>query len=329
MSRRPLVAAFIAPAVALLAGLGRWATQGSGNLYTSTDKRFYLPDPDLGWRLAPKTYLWLGLDALAVIVGLAAALGGGALVIARLERRSSSAMPRARTALLVASALPLVIPIAGFAAGSPPEGAAESLPDTSLVAAGGIEASLPSAPAGVYQVIEHPGSVIAAEIKAGGETFEARFAGGIRGQWRGDPTDLGQPMRAEIAVAVASVKTGIELRDTHAAEKLEAAKHPELLFSLTEITGARRIEDRKVGFAGKGSVTIIGETLEVPVSGTVTELDEAGKRRLDLDDAAALVVSANLEIDLDATPVDTSGGTFDKRIVPVRVSLVLVNQGEP
>lgn len=319
---------FIAPAVALLAGLGRWSLQGSGNLYTSTDKRFYVPDPDLEWRLAPETYLWLGLDALAVIVGFAAALGVAALLVRRRELQTSIHMPRLRAALLVAGALPLVIPIAGFAGGAPPDSAAESVPDSSLIVAAGIEGSLPSAPAGVYQAIEHPGTLVAAQIKAGGESFEARFSGGVRGSWRGDPADLAQPMSGELAVAAAAVKTGVELRDRHAAEALAADEHPELVFSLTEITGAARTGERKVAFTGEGVISMMGESLRAAVSGTVTELDRAGKRRLGLGAGAALVVSAGLDLDLAGTPIDTSGGTFDELDVPIRVSLVLIHQGE-
>jgi hypothetical protein len=41
-----------------------------------------------------------------------------------------------------------------------------------------------------------------------------------------------------------------------------------------------------------------------------------------------LVVNASLEIDLRETPIDTTGGTFDNMRVPIRVSLVLINEGE-
>ena len=52
MPRSPFLLA-IAPAVAVGAGAARWALQGSGNVYTAVHKRFYVPDPDLGWRVQP------------------------------------------------------------------------------------------------------------------------------------------------------------------------------------------------------------------------------------------------------------------------------------
>lgn len=320
--------AFLAPAAALLAGGARWLLQGSGNLYTSTDQRFYVPDVDLGWRLAPETYLWLGLDGLALIVGFAAAAGVAALLIHRRESRNQVHHRRLRTALLAISALPLLIPIAGFASGAPPREARESVGAEAGVVARGIEASLASAPAGTYELIEHRGTLIAASIKAGGDAFEARFAGGARGQWRGDPTDLSQPMSGSFHIAAASVATGIELRDEHTAERLDAASHPELGFALTRVTGTSADGERRVRFRGEGELAIMGATLPVEITGAVTELDDDGKARQDLGAEPALVVSASFEIDLRHTPVDTSGRAFDEPIVPIRVSLVLIKRGD-
>ena len=80
MPRTPFVIA-VGPALALVAGGVRWALQGSGNLYTATSKRFYVPDPDFGWREAAGKPLWLGLEVLAVIAAIAigVALSLGAL----------------------------------------------------------------------------------------------------------------------------------------------------------------------------------------------------------------------------------------------------------
>ena len=69
MARSPYLLA-IAPAVALAAGGVRWLLQGSGNLYTATTKRFYTPDPDLGWRVAKGGPLWLGLEVLAILAAV-------------------------------------------------------------------------------------------------------------------------------------------------------------------------------------------------------------------------------------------------------------------
>jgi hypothetical protein len=64
---------------ALVAAVVRWGLQGSGNLYTAFAKRFYVPDPDLGWRVSTRHPIWIGLDACAVIAVIAVV----ALVIRR------------------------------------------------------------------------------------------------------------------------------------------------------------------------------------------------------------------------------------------------------
>jgi hypothetical protein len=250
------------------------------------------------------------------------------LLIWRREVKRSVTHAKLRTALLVASAAPLLIPIAGFAAGTPPADAREVPPADAGVVAEGIEASLPGAPAGTYQVVEHRGTLIAASIAAGGDTFEARFAGDPRGHWRGDPSDLEQPMSGEIYVAAGSVKTGIDLRDEHAAEAVGAREFSELGFEITRITGSAADGERRVRFRGEGRLQIMGRSIPTDVNGTVTELDAGAKKRQAIGAAAALVVNATLEIDLRQTPIDTTGGTFDNMLVPIRVSLVLINEGE-
>jgi len=40
--------------VALAASIARWSMQGSKNVYTALAKRFYIADPDLGYRVSPQ-----------------------------------------------------------------------------------------------------------------------------------------------------------------------------------------------------------------------------------------------------------------------------------
>ena len=49
----------VLPLLALTAAATRWVMQGSGNLYTALAKRFYVPDPDFGWREAEAHPVWL------------------------------------------------------------------------------------------------------------------------------------------------------------------------------------------------------------------------------------------------------------------------------
>src|SRR5258705_13798966 len=71
------------PIVALIAALLRWWLQGSGNLYTAVEKRFYVPDPDLGWRVSQAHPVWLGLDVCGVIAAIAVALAIGGCGVRR------------------------------------------------------------------------------------------------------------------------------------------------------------------------------------------------------------------------------------------------------
>src|SRR4026209_1121185 len=104
-------------AAALLASLIRWHLQGSGNVYTAVAKRFYVPDPDLGWRVSTQHPIWLGLDlctaTLVVMLGLAVL----AVVIGR---RASTHPVQARLLRVVSwarAAISVCIPAVAFASG--------------------------------------------------------------------------------------------------------------------------------------------------------------------------------------------------------------------
>jgi hypothetical protein len=93
MPRSPFLLA-IAPAVAVGAGGVRWAMQGSGNVYTAVHKRFYVPDPDLGWRVQAGGPVWLGLEVLAILGAITVGVLGAAWLIRRWgqEARRTSAL---------------------------------------------------------------------------------------------------------------------------------------------------------------------------------------------------------------------------------------------
>ena len=61
----------LVPGIAALLILTRWLWQGTSNLYTKLALKPYLPDPDLGWRRSDDSYVWLGLDVLAICVAVA------------------------------------------------------------------------------------------------------------------------------------------------------------------------------------------------------------------------------------------------------------------
>jgi polyisoprenoid-binding protein YceI len=186
----------------------------------------------------------------------------------------------------------------------------------------GITGALPGMPPGAYRVLAHEGSFAVAALRAGGETFEARF-GDLEGSWRGDPADLRQPMTAEISVGARTVDTGIGLRSQSAYQDLQADAHPRIGFRLTGVDAARQEDDRTVVFSATGTIELIGRTHPVAVSGSLRALDQAGRERLGLA-GVVLLVRANFTLPLDETAVPNDG-TFDTDQVPLSVSLVLTH----
>lgn len=316
-----------APAVlalgALIASLVRWALQGSGNLYTALDKRFYVPDPDLGWRIAPDHPIWLGLEVCAILAAIVGGLAVAAWIVRKAEVRRGRMLVPLRVAGWLVAAAPWIVPIAAFASGGSPAGARDVLPAAeAVVLETGITGAL-DAPAGRYGVVPHEGSVITARVSAGGEAFDARFAGELTGFWEGDPRDLTRPMRAEISVATASVDAGIEGRSKSARESyLQASKYPRLTFTLGEVIATRQDSPTQLAFRARGTLGLIGRSHPVEVTGTISRPDAAGVSRLGLS-GDILRVQASFSIPIAETALASDAGDFDGDRIPVHVSLIL------
>ena len=325
MLRSPF-APVVLPLLALIAAVARWLLQGSGNLYTALARRFYVPDPDFGWREAAQHPIWLGLEAIAIIAGITAAT-----VIAGLWIRRRARAARGTTALRalawIASPLPLVIPVAAFLSGGAPAGARDALPIGATAAAPttGLEGAL-ALPAGAYEVLAHRGTVVTAKIKAGGDDLEARFAGEPAGVWTAEPGDFSRPMTAQVSFASASVDTGIDLRTEHARkEYLLVETHPRLGFELTRLVAARQDGPALVAFRGVGLIELLGKKTEVEVTGTIVAADAAQKARLELPaDRPVAVVSASFILPVAQTALKVSDYDTDK--FPISVSLVLAHR---
>lgn len=309
--------------VALLATLARWRMQGSRNVYTAIAKRFYVPDPDLGWQISPQHPLWIGLEACALIAALAAGLVIAGWFIRRGEAKLGRRAPGLRAATWVAGVLPLVVPIWAFASGAGPANGIDTLPASTIR---GIESGITGiidAPAGRYEVLAHPGTAIAAHLSAGHETFDAQFGGGIRGAWQGDPHDLSQPIGGEISVDAASVDTGIDLRSTHARDEyLLAAKYPRISVALDRVLAASQAGPNTVGFRAHGTLGLIGKTHLIELTGTMKKPDAAALARLKLT-GDVLVVQADFSIVIKETALASDAGDFDGDRIPVHVSLVM------
>lgn len=314
-------------AIALIASLVRWYVQGSSNLYTALSKRFYVPDPDLDWRVSTQHPIWLGLDICGVLVALALALALAGIVIRRRESRQSG---RARLLRGVAWAFALgslAIPVAAFVSGPGPLHGRDTLPARAAVMLeDGIEGSL-DAPAGRYVVVHHEGTSVTAHLSAGGEAFDARF-GDVVGTWQGTPHDLHQPLRAEISVAAASVDTGVGERSKHAREGyLHADTFPRIGVTLDKVAAVRPNGPEEIAFRAPGTVSLMGRTHEVVIAGTLTKLAPAALARLGLS-GDVLLVQADLALMIRETALAPDANDFDGDRIPIHVSLVLRHAGD-
>jgi polyisoprenoid-binding protein YceI len=313
----------VLPIAALIAALVRWQIQGSGNLYTAVAKRFYIPDPDLGWQISPRHPLWVGLELCAVTAAVAVAIAAAGWWIRRREARLGRRATALRGAAWVVGAAPLVVPILAFASGGGPPGGLDTLPAATIQ---GIESGIVGiidGPAGRYEVVAHPGTAVTAHLSSGHETFDARFGAGIHGSWQGDPHDLTRPTTAEVSVDAASVDTGIDLRSTHARDEyLLANKYPQITVTLDRVLAATQAGPNAVKFRAHGTLGLIGKTHSVEVTGTMKKPDAAALARLNLS-GDVLLVQAELAVVIHETALAKDAGDFDGDRIPIQVSLVL------
>ena len=313
------------PLAALIASLVRWTMQGSGNRYTATHKRFYVPDPVTEWRVSSQHPVWLGLEVCAVIAAIAVGLAIGAWFIGRREAKRGQRATILRAASWLVAIVPLAVPILAFASGPGPLGGVDLLPAKAAVALeGGIDGSL-ALPAGTYAVVPGQGTAITAKMTAGGEMFDATFTGDIRGTWQGDPAVLTTPMRADVSVATASVNTGIDERSKHARESyLLADKYPRLTFTLGSLIAARQDGPGKLAIRVHGTVGLIGRTHEVEVTGSLKTLDAAALQHLGIAGGGdAMLFDGAFSLVIKDTALAPDAGDFDGAKIPVLVSLVL------
>jgi polyisoprenoid-binding protein YceI len=302
-------APIILPIAALIAALARWQVQGSHNVYTALHKRFYIPDPDLGWQVSERHPIWLGLEISAVIAAIAVGLAVAGWLIRRREAKHGQRASLLRLATWLVALAPLIVPIA--------------LPTATIR---GIESGITGiidAPGGRYEVVQHSGTAITAHLSAGHETFDARLGGGIRGSWQGDPHDLTAPIGGEITVDATSVDTGIEERSKHAREAyLHADKFPKISVALDRVIAASQQGPNAVAFRAHGTLGLIGKTHSVEITGTLKKPDAAALARLNLT-GDVLLVQADFAVVIKETALAGDAGDFDGDRFPIHVSLVL------
>lgn len=314
---------------ALVAALVRWYVQGSHNVYTALVKRFYVPDPDLGWRVSTQHPIWLGLDACAVIAALVLALAAVAFVISRRERVRRAPMTTVvRVAAWIVALVVLAVPAAAFASGPGPLHARDTLPaSTAVLIETGIEGSL-DAPDGSYVVVGHAGTSVTAHLSAGGEAFDARFAGDVTGTWQGTPRDLRRFMHADISLPAASVDTGIAERTKHAREGyLHTDQFPRISVTIDRVIAVRQNGPQEIAFRAPATVQLMGRRHAVEVTGTLQKPDAAALGRLGLG-GDVLLVQADLSLVITETALAPDANDFDGDRIPIHVSLVLRHTGD-
>jgi polyisoprenoid-binding protein YceI len=320
---RSAFAPVVLPLAALIASLVRWLLQGSGNLYTAFNKRFYVPDPDVGWVESTSHPIWIGLEVCAVIAAIGVGLAIGGWIIRRRERKTGAPSTILRAAAWVVGAVPLFLPIIAFASGFGPANGRSLLPETkaTTIATPGIAGALP-APAGRYEVVANAATAISAQISAGGEAFDARFTD-VTGTWQGNPGDLTAPMTAEVRAATASVDTGIGERSNHARDSyLLNAKHPHITFTLDKVVAARQDGANQIAFRATGKVGLVGKVHPVEVTGTLRQPDAAALARLGVT-GSVLLAQADFALVIKETALAPDAKDFDGDRIPIHVSLVL------
>lgn len=89
-------------------------------------------------------------------------------------------------------------------------------------------------------------------------------------------------LKGKIAVSVASIKTGIDLRNEHLRSDnwLDAEKYPEIIFTIKKVSDVKQLADNKLQIKVVGDFTLKGVTKEVTADATLTYLDESEQTKL-------------------------------------------------
>ncbi len=84
-------------------------------------------------------------------------------------------------------------------------------------------------------------------------------------------------LKGELSISVASLKTGIDLRDEHlrSANWLDAESYPNATFKIKGVSDIKVLEPNKLQARVKGDFSAHGVTKEVVADATVTYLDES------------------------------------------------------
>ena len=98
----------------------------------------------------------------------------------------------------------------------------------------------------------------------------------VKGSVTFDVSDV-STLSGSISISTASLRTGIELRDTHLQSEnwLDAEGYPEITFVIKNVSNVKSLEDNKLEATVIGDFTTHGVTKEVIAEVTMTYLDES------------------------------------------------------
>ena len=103
----------------------------------------------------------------------------------------------------------------------------------------------------------------------------------VKGSVTFNVNDL-KTLKGKISVSVASIKTGIDMRDGHmrSANWLDADSFPETSFEIKKVNDVKSVADNKLTAKVTGDFTLHGVTKEVIAETTLTYLDESEQTKM-------------------------------------------------
>lgn len=106
-------------------------------------------------------------------------------------------------------------------------------------------------------------------------------ANDISGSISFDIANFAKTLNGNISVPVASMNTGIELRNHHlqGPNWLDAKSYPEITFSIKSVSDVKQTADNKLSFKVSGDFSLHGVTKEITADCEATYLDENDQTR--------------------------------------------------
>jgi polyisoprenoid-binding protein YceI len=327
--------AWAVPLVGLIFAWLRVSAQGGSGTYTQFDKQFYTKGGLTGWQLSPDTYLWIGKDTLIALAATLLASAAFGFLANRLAR--SAKQPARLPSLLAVGALLAAAPAIGspllyLMPKLPPADAVATIPTVESGASSAARpGSFPTGTAGRYAITPYKANLITAQVSAGGDSFEVKLST-LTGDATFDPTNLAAaPIAASFSASLQSLVTGIDLRDQHARDYLKADKFPSLTLAFDKLTH-NTIEPNgdTVHFEAAATLSIMGQTLSLPVQGSLKALPPDAVAAEGLAPAPTFLLDASLKLGLLDTPLKESADAFDKPEQPIsiRATFILQHQKE-